>query len=104
MPNVNRCFSIYINMLVGNRGYCGIPWAGPESFPLDCPRRLARHIINDTVDSLDLVDDARCRPAKKSHIEREEIRGHTVGRGYRAQRAGEIIRPAVTHDANSPHR
>src|SRR5690625_3211402 len=31
---------------------------GSESFPLDCARRLAGHVIDDAVDSADLADDA----------------------------------------------
>jgi hypothetical protein len=34
---------------------------------------------------LDLVDDAGRRLAQEFHVERIKIRGHAVGRGYRAQ-------------------
>src|ERR1700722_14494945 len=60
------------------------------SLPLDRAWRLACHVIDDAVDALDLVDDARCGPTEKGHVEGIEVRGHAVDRRHRAQRADRI--------------
>ena len=62
-----------------------------SSLPLDGPRRLARHVIDDAVDALHLIDDARRRAAEKPHVERIKIRRHAVHGGDGAQRADEFI-------------
>src|SRR5580700_3636620 len=74
------------------------------SFPLDRPRRLARHVVDDPIDALDLVVNPRRGAAKKCHVERKKIRGHAIGRGDRTQRADEIITPPIAHDADAAHR
>ena len=54
------------------------------SFPLDRSRGLRSDVVDDAIDALDLVDDARRHRADEAHVERIEIRGHAVGRGHRA--------------------
>ena len=39
-------------------GYCGIPWAAPESFPLDGAGGFGGDVVDDAVDAAHLVDDA----------------------------------------------
>ena len=53
--------------------------------PLNRPRRLRGHVVNDAIDALHLVDDPRRHRADEFHVERIKIRGHAVGRGHRAQ-------------------
>jgi hypothetical protein len=52
---------------------------GPELFPLNCPGRLAGHVVHYPVHALHLVDDARRGLAQEFHIELVEVRGHAVG-------------------------
>ena len=56
----------------------------PKSLPLNRPRRLARHVINDAINALHLIDDPRRQRANELHVGRIKIRSHAVGRGYRA--------------------
>jgi hypothetical protein len=51
-------FGNYFSMLRDAAGYCEIPSDGLESFPFNRPGRLARHVINDAIFALNLVDDA----------------------------------------------
>src|SRR5579883_651003 len=85
-------------------GYCRIPWAGPESLPLDGAWRLARHVVNDTVDPFDFVDDAGRGMSKKLHAEVIKIRRHAVRRSNRAQSADIFIGAAIAHHAHRSHR
>src|SRR5689334_22243934 len=57
----------------------------PESFPLDRAGRLGRHVVDDPIDAADLVDDPGGRLAEHVPGELEEVGGHAVGRGDRAQ-------------------
>jgi len=52
--------------------------------PFDRSRRLRGDVVDDPVDTLHLVDDARRHSADEAHVERIEIRGHSAGRGHRA--------------------
>ena len=49
------------------------------SFPLDRSRRLGGDVVDDAVDALDLVDDARRGAAEEIVVEIEIIGGHAVG-------------------------
>src|SRR5581483_10744469 len=84
-------------------GYCRISWAGPESFPLDRPRRLARYVVHHAVDALHLVDDAGGDRADKPHVEGIEVRRHAVGRGHRAQAHNVVIGAKVAHHTDRAH-
>src|SRR4029450_4400405 len=46
-----------------------------ESFPLDRAGRLARHVVDDAVDALDLVDDAGGHVPDELHVEGVKGRG-----------------------------
>src|SRR5690606_5502894 len=78
-------------------GYCSIPRAGPESFPLDGARRLARDVVDDTVDALDLVYDAGRGAAEELHVVVVEVRCHAVDRSNGTQSADIVIGAVVTH-------
>ena len=78
----------------------GIPH---PSFPLDCARRLARHVVDHTIDALDLVDDPRRRATKEGHVEGIEVGGHAVDRSHRAQRADSIVGTPIAHDPDCAH-
>ena len=84
--------------------YIRIRSVGPESFPLNRPRRLTRDVVHHAVDALDLVDDAGRGFAQKLHVEGIEIRRHAVGRGDGTQPDDVVIGAAVTHDAHCLHR
>src|SRR5271169_88877 len=92
----------------GNEYYLDLYFAaGPSLFvspPLNRPRRLAGHVINDTVDALHLVDDAGGDAADEFHVEGIEVSCHAVGRGHRAQPNDIIIGAVVAHDADGAHR
>jgi hypothetical protein len=49
------------------------------SFPLDCAGWLGGDVIDDAVDALDLVDDARRRAAKEIVGEVEIVGRHAIG-------------------------
>ena len=74
------------------------------SLPLDRAGRLRRHVVDDAVDALDLVDDARRGAAEEAHVEGIEVRGHAVVGCDGAKGADEIVRAAVAHDADGAHR
>ncbi len=75
-----------------------------SSFPLDRARRLRRHVVDDAIDALDLIDDAGRGAAEEGHVVGVEVGGHAVDRSYSPERADEIIRPPVAHDAHRLHR
>ena len=52
-----------------------------SSLPLDRAGRLTRHVVDDSIDALHLVDDARRRAAEKAHVEGIEIRRHAIDGG-----------------------
>src|SRR4029077_19626308 len=81
---------------------CG--WVTESSLPLDRSRRLARHVVDHAVDTLHLVDDARCDMADEPHVERIEVRRHAVGRGDGAQADDEVVGAAVAHHADGLDR
>src|SRR5207302_2311281 len=74
------------------------------SLPLDRAGGFGGDVVDDAVDAADFVDDAGRGAAEKFVRERQIVGGHAVGRGHCAQGADEIIRPAVAHDADAPHR
>src|ERR1700738_4549196 len=80
-----------------------IPRYSP-SLPLDCARRFRGHVVDDTIDALDLVDDAGCHVSDEFHLERVEIGRHTVCRGYRAQCHDMVVSAKVSHHAHAAHR
>src|ERR1700738_1696566 len=80
-----------------------IPRYSP-SLPLDCARRFRGHVVDDTIDALDLVDDAGCHVSDEFHLERVEIGRHTVCRGYRAQCHDIVVGAKVSHHAHAAHR
>src|SRR5204863_7121207 len=69
------------------------------SFPLDRAGRLARDIVDDAIDPLDLVDDPRRHMRQELHVELIEVRGHAVGRSYCAQPHHVVVSAIVAHHA-----
>src|SRR3546814_10757183 len=50
-------------------------------FPFDRARGLRRIVVDDAVDALHLVDDARRAAAEEARVEGVDVGGHAVGRG-----------------------
>src|SRR5260221_8525901 len=73
------------------------PWMLPPSLPLNRPGRFRRHVIDNTIDSLDLIDNARSDTSEKSMVEVERIRSHAVCRGDCAQGADTVVSARVSH-------
>ncbi len=68
----------FVSRLRRFTGCCGIPWDGPKSFPLDRPRRLTCHVVNNPIDPLHFIDDPRRGAAQKTHVEGVKIGRHAV--------------------------
>src|SRR3984885_7096797 len=73
------------------------------SLPLDRAGRLACHVVDDAIDALDFVDDARRCAAEEGHVEGIEVGGHAIDRGHRAQRTDRIVGASVAHHADCAH-
>src|SRR6185369_272545 len=71
--------------------------------PLDRARRLRRIVVNDAVDAVYLIDDARRDAAQELGIERINVSGHSIDAGHRAQAAHVIVGPIVTHHSHRAH-
>src|SRR5438046_10119805 len=56
------------------------------SLPLDCPRRLDRHIVNDAGHALHIVDDARRTASEEGVVEGIALGRHPIGRGNATER------------------
>src|SRR3546814_7459129 len=69
-------------------------------FPFDRARGLRRIVVDDAVDALHLVDDARRAAAEEARVEGVDVGGHAVGRGDGAERADMVIGAAVAHHAD----
>src|SRR3546814_11784923 len=66
-------------------------------FPFDRARGLRRIVVDDAVDALHLVDDARRAAAEEARVEGVDVGGHAVGRGDGAERAEMVIGAADDH-------
>jgi hypothetical protein len=67
-------------------------------------RGLGGDVVDDPVDAAYLVDDAVRDPAEELHVEVEEVGGHAVDRGDRAQRAHVLVGAGIAHDPDRAHR
>src|SRR5579883_1343552 len=59
-------------------GYCRIPWAGPESFPLDCAGGLRGYVVDHAIYAFHLVHDAGGDLAEQIEGKAEEVGRHAV--------------------------
>src|SRR5207244_10599922 len=81
-----------------------LPVAGrhfTSSLPLNRPRRFAGDIKANAIHAFDFVDDATGKLFHEFVGQLHPIGGHSVLRFDRADRNREIIRPLITHDANT---
>ena len=72
--------------------------------PFDRCRGLARHVVNDPVDSLDLVADPVRRPVEKLGRQPGPIGGHCVQGLDRSQGDGLGIGPHIPHHTDAAGR
>ena len=72
-------------------------------FKLNRSRRLRRNIINDPVDSLDLIDDPDADLIQHLIGNPCPVGRHKVGSGNTAERQGIVISSAVAHNAHRAH-
>src|SRR6218665_1963660 len=94
-----RYFTYYFSNLDQPDGWYRKRPNDAPSFPLDRARGLAGDVVDDAVDAADLVDDPRGGLAEDFPGELEEVGGHAVGRGDRAQGQDVFVGAGVAHDA-----
>mmetsp|Transcript_100609 Transcript_100609/g.225510 ORF Transcript_100609/g.225510 Transcript_100609/m.225510 type:complete len:554 (+) Transcript_100609:73-1734(+) len=75
-----------------------------RSLPLNRCWRLRGDVVADTVDALDLVDDAVGYPGQDIVGHVVPVRRHEVGGRDGAQHADILVSPVIAHDADGPHR
>src|SRR5438132_11121354 len=99
MPGSWRTGGSPPDLIAGGKGNAPCPL-----LPLDCAGGFGGDVVDDAVDAAHLVDEAGRGAPQELVREREVVGCHAVGRGYRAQRADEIVGAAVAHHADAPHR
>ena len=75
-----------------------------RSLPFDRGGRLARDVVDDSVDAAHFVDDAVRHLAEEVVREVAPVGRHEVGRFDRAQAHDPFVGAAVAHDAHGLHR
>src|SRR5438477_12378835 len=93
-PSMQLSFPVYAD---------GFPIAA-NLFPLDGGRRLRANVVNDPVDSLDLIDDPARNPPEHLVREREPVGSHAVGAGNGAQTEDVLIGSLVPHHTDASYR
>ena len=74
-----------------------------QLFEFNRGRRLARAVVEDSVDALDLVDDTGRNTSDQAPRKLGKLCRHEVGRGDGADDAGIIVGSLITHAANGTH-
>ena len=74
-----------------------------DLFPLNGRGGLGGDVVDDAVDTLDLVDDAGADPVQKLVGEPCPVGGHEIVRPDGPEGDGAVIGPAVAHDAHGAH-
>ena len=72
-------------------------------FPLDCCRRLAGNVINDSVDPTHFVNDSAADDIQNLIRDSCPISSHEVSGGDTTQCKSIIIGAAIPHDTNRTH-
>src|SRR6266550_1007039 len=82
----------------------GMSRLGSSLFPFDGSRRLRANVVNDPVDSLDLINDSTRNPPEHVVREREPVSSHAVGAGNGAQTEHVLIGSLVPHHTDASYR
>ena len=77
---------------------------GCASFPFDGSRWLRGYIIEDSVDTVYVVDDGVGDCLEDVVGQGVGLCGHAVGGGNGTQTEGILIRAFIAHDAHGAHR
>src|SRR6266550_9054496 len=82
----------------------GMSRLGSSLFPFDGSRRLRANVVDDPVDSLDLIDDPARNPPEHVGWEGEPVGSHAVGASNGAQTEDVLIGSLVPHHTDTSYR
>src|SRR6516164_3527320 len=91
------------NQKVGKNGLA-IRTPDTPLFPFNCSWRLARHVINHPVYTLDAVGNSRGGPRQEVLRQSRPVGGHEVIGFHGSKRYDALVSPCVSHHAHCLHR